>query len=148
MKSISLFSIFAFVVPLRIEIGPRDVENKTVVFSRRDGVDGKFNINFDDVDTKVSETLDNIHKNLLESSKNFRKENTVHVDSYEDLISALNGDPGFVTCFWDENSDDEDKVKAETKATLRCYVLDEEKTDKAVNNENTQGKLAIFSKAY
>ena len=47
-----------------------------------------------------------------------------------------------------ENSDDEDKVKAETKATLRCYVLDEEKTDKAVNNENTQGKLAIFSKAY
>ena len=46
------------------------------------------------------------------------------------------------------NSDDEDKVKAETKATLRCYVLDEEKTDKAVNNENTQGKLAIFSKAY
>ena len=63
-------------------------------------------------------------------------------------MSALNGDPGFVTCFWDENSDDEDKVKAETKATLRCYVLDEEKTDKAVNNENTQGKLAIFSKAY
>ena len=135
-------------VPLRIEIGPRDVENKTVVFSRRDGVDGKFNVNFDDVGTKVSETLDNIHNNLLESSKNFRNENTVHVDSYEDLISALNGDPGFVTCFWDENSDDEDKVKAETEATLRCYVLDEEKTDKAVNNENTQGKLAIFSKAY
>ena len=105
-------------VPLRIEIGPRDVENKTVVFSRRDGVDGKFNINFDDVGTKVSETLDNIHNNLLESSKNFRKENTVHVDSYEDLISALNGDPGFVTCFWDENSDDEDKVKAETLSLI------------------------------
>jgi len=135
-------------LPLRIEIGPRDVENKTVVFSRRDGVDGKFNSNFDDVSSKVSETLDNIHNNLLESSKKFRKENTTHVDSYEDLISTLNGDPGFVTCFWDENSDDEDKVKAETKATLRCYVLDEEKTDKAVNNENTQGKLAIFSKAY
>jgi len=135
-------------VPLRIEIGPRDVENKSVVFSRRDGIDGKFNINFDDISSKVSETLDNIQNNLLESSKNFRKENTVHVDSYEELISALNEDTGFVTCFWDENSDDEDKVKAETKATLRCYVLGEEKTDKAVNNENTQGKLAIFSKAY
>ena len=60
-------------MPLRIEIGPRDVENKTVVFSRRDGVDGKFNINFDDVSTKVSETLDNIHNNLLESSKIFVK---------------------------------------------------------------------------
>ena len=135
-------------VPLRIEIGPRDVENKSVVFSRRDGVDGKFKINFDDVNTKVSETLDNIHNNLLESSRNFRKENTIHVDTYEELISALNGDPGFVTCFWDENSDDEEKVKAETKATLRCYVLAEESTEKAVNNENAQGKLAIFSKAY
>ena len=60
----------------------------------------------------------------------------------------MNGDPGFVTCFWDENSDDEDKVKTETKATLRCYVLGEEKTDKAVNNKNAKGKLAIFSKAY
>ena len=134
--------------PLRIEIGPRDVENKSVVFSRRDGVDGKFNINFDDINAKVSETLDDIHNNLLESSRNFRKENTIHVDSYEQLISELNGDQGFVTCFWDENSDDEDKIKAETKATLRCYVLGEEKTDKAVNNENAQGQLAIFSKAY
>ena len=135
-------------VPLRIEIGPRDVENKSVVFSRRDGVQGKFNINLDDVYAKVSETLDDIHNNLLESSRNFRKENTVHVDSYEELITALNNDPGFVTCYWDENSDDEDNVKSETKATLRCYVLGEEKTDKAVNNENAQGKLAIFSKAY
>ena len=92
--------------------------------------------------------MDDIHNNLLQSSRNFRKENTVHVDSYEKLISSLNGNSGFLTCFWDENSDDEDKVKAETKATLRCYVLDEEKTDKAVNNENEQGKLAIFSKAY
>ena len=63
----------------------------------------------------IYKLVDNIHNNLLESSKNFRKENTVHVDSYEDLISALNGDPGFVTCFWDENSDDEDKVKAEKR---------------------------------
>ena len=135
-------------VPLRIEIGPRDVENKSVVFSRRDGVDGKFDINFDDINTKVTETLDDVHKNLLNLSRNFREENTVHVDSYEELISALYGEPGFVTCFWNENSDDENKVKAETKATLRCYVLNEEKTDKAVNNENEQGKLAIFSKAY
>ncbi len=135
-------------VPLRIEIGPRDVENKSVVFSRRDGVDGKFSVSLDNVNAKVSESLDDIHNNLLESSRNFRKENTVHVDSYEKLITALKGNPGFVTCYWDENSEDEDKVKAETKATLRCYVLDEEKTDNAVNNENTHGKLAIFSKAY
>ena len=135
-------------VPLRLEIGPRDIENNSVVFSRRDGVEGKFNVPISEIKNKVSENLDDIHNKLLESSKIFREENTKHVENYEALIAALNSEPGFVTCYWDENSSDEDRVKQETKATLRCYVLDHDKTGKAVNNENTQGKLAIFSKAY
>jgi prolyl-tRNA synthetase len=135
-------------VPLRLEIGPRDIENNSVVFSRRDGVEGKFNVPISEIKNKVSENLDDIHNNLLESTKIFREENTKHVENYEALIAALNSEPGFVTCYWDENSSDEDRVKQETKATLRCYVLDHDKTGKAVNNENSQGKLAIFSKAY
>ncbi len=135
-------------VPLRIEIGPRDVENNSVVFSRRDGVEGKFNVSIPDINAKVVESLEDIHNKLLDSSKTFREENTKHVESYEDLINTLNSEVGFVTCYWDENSKDEDKVKADTKATLRCYVLNHEETGEAVNNLNTQGKLAIFSKAY
>ena len=135
-------------VPLRIEIGPRDVENNSVVFSRRDGVEGKFNVSISDINTKVMQSLEDIHNKLLDSSKTFREENTKHVESYEDLINTLNSEAGFVTCYWDENSKDEDKVKADTKATLRCYVLNHEETGEAVNNLNTQGKLAIFSKAY
>ena len=135
-------------VPLRIEIGPRDVENNSVVFSRRDGVEGKFNVSIPDINAKVVESLDDIHNKLLDSSKTFREENTKHVESYEDLINTLNSEAGFVTCYWDENSKDEDKVKADTKATLRCYVLNHEETGEAVNNLNSQGKLAIFSKAY
>jgi len=135
-------------VPLRIEIGPRDVENDSVVFSRRDGVEGKFNVSISDIKTKVSDNLEDIHNYLLESSKSFREENTKHVESYDDLITALNSEPGFVTCYWDENSKDEDKVKADTKATLRCYVLDHDETGEAVNNNKAEGKLAIFSKAY
>ena len=135
-------------VPLRIEIGPRDVENDSVVFSRRDGVEGKFNVSISDIKTKVSDNLEDIHNYLLESSKSFREENTKHVESYDDLITALNSEPGFVTCYWDENSKDEDKVKADTKATLRCYVLDHDETGEAVNNTKAEGKLAIFSKAY
>ncbi len=135
-------------VPLRIEIGPRDVENNSVVFSRRDGVEGKFNVSIPDINAKVVESLEDIHNKLLDSSKTFREENTKHVESYEDLINTLNSEAGFVTCYWDENSKDEDKVKADTKATLRCYVLNHEETGEAVNNLNTQGKLAIFSKAY
>ena len=135
-------------VPLRIEIGPRDVENNSVVFSRRDGLEGKFNVSIPDINAKVVESLEDIHNKLLDSSKTFREENTKHVESYEDLINTLNSEAGFVTCYWDENSKDEDKVKADTKATLRCYVLNHEETREAVNNLNTQGKLAIFSKAY
>ena len=135
-------------VPLRIEIGPRDIENNTVVFSRRDGVQGKFNVPISDITTKVSENLDDIHNKLLEASRIFREDNTKHVENYEELISELKSEPGFVTCYWDENSEDEDKVKQETKATLRCYVLDHKETAKAVNNKKIDGKLAIFSKAY
>ena len=135
-------------VPLRIEIGPRDIENNTVVFSRRDGVQGKFNVPISDITTTVSENLDDIHNKLLEASRIFREDNTKHVENYEELISELKSEPGFVTCYWDENSEDEDKVKQETKATLRCYVLDHKETAKAVNNKKIDGKLAIFSKAY
>ena len=135
-------------VPLRIEIGPRDIENNTVVFSRRDGVQGKFNVPISDITTTVIENLDDIHNKLLEASRIFREDNTKHVENYEELISKLKSEPGFVTCYWDENSEDEDKVKQETKATLRCYVLDHKETAKAVNNKKIDGKLAIFSKAY
>jgi prolyl-tRNA synthetase len=135
-------------VPLRIEVGPRDIENNTVVFSRRDGVQGKFNVPISDITTTVSENLDDIHNKLLEASRIFREDNTKHVENYEELISELKSEPGFVTCYWDENSEDEDKVKQVTKATLRCYVLDHKETAKAVNNKKIDGKLAIFSKAY
>ena len=135
-------------VPLRIEIGPKDIENSSVVFSRRDGVNGKSSVSIDDVSQKLKENLDDIQSNLLETSKNFRKENTIHVDSKAELIDTLNSTPGFVTCYWDENTSDEIEIKDLTKATLRCYLLDNEDSAKSVNNESVEGKKAIFSKAY
>ena len=135
-------------VPLRIEIGPKDIENNSVVFSRRDGVNGKSSISIDDVSQKLKENLDDIQSNLLETSKNFRKENTIHVDSKAELIDTLNSNPGFVTCYWEENTSDEIEIKDLTKATLRCYLLDNEDSAKSVNNKSVEGKKAIFSKAY
>ena len=135
-------------VPLRIEIGPKDIENNSVVFSRRDGVNGKSSISIDDVSQKLKENLDDIQSNLLDTSKNFRNENTIHVDSKAELIDTLNSTPGFVTCYWDENTSDEIEIKDLTKATLRCYLLENEGSAKAVNNESVEGKKAIFSKAY
>ena len=77
-------------VPLRIEIGPKDIEKNSVVFSRRDGVDGKNSISINEVSQKLKDNLDDIQSNLLETSKNFRKDNTIHVDSKAELIDTLN----------------------------------------------------------
>ncbi len=135
-------------VPLRIEIGPKDIEKNSVVFSRRDGVDGKNSISINEVSQKLKDNLDGIQSNLLETSKNFRKDNTIHVDNKAELIDTLNSTPGFVTCYWDENTSDEIEIKDLTKATLRCYLMENGDSAKAVNNESVEGKKAIFSKAY
>ena len=135
-------------VPLRIEIGPRDIENDSVVVSRRDGEKEKFSVPINELNDYVQKELEDIQNKLLESSQKFRESNTVHVDSYDDLIRTLNEKPGFVSCYWHENSEQEDEVKNLTKGTLRCYVIDNEKLENSVNEPSQKGKLAIFSKAY
>ena len=85
---------------------------------------------------------------MLHSSKQHQEENTIHVSSKKELIEALNSNPGFVTCYWNEDSDDENEIKEITKATLRCYLLDSTESEISVNNSNEKGKLAVFSKAY
>jgi prolyl-tRNA synthetase len=135
-------------VPLRIEIGPRDIENNSVVVSRRDGEKEKISVSLNELNDYVQKELADIQNKLLESSQKFRESNTVHVDSYDDLISTLNDKPGFVSCYWHENSEQEDEVKNLTKGTLRCYVIDNDKLENSVNEPSQKGKLAIFSKAY
>ena len=135
-------------VPLRIEIGPKDIENGSVVFSRRDGVDGKFSVPISDISKKINSVLDDIQISMLDSSKKYQEENTIHVSTKDELIESLNSKPGFVTCYWHENSDDENQIKELTKATLRCYLLDSTETDTSVNDSTKKGNLAIFSKAY
>lgn len=135
-------------VPLRIEIGPRDIENNSVVVSRRDGEKEKISVSMTELNNYVLKELEDIQNKLLESSQKFRESNTVHVESYDDLISTLNEKPGFVSCYWHENSEQEDEVKNLTKGTLRCYVIDNDKLENSVNEPSQKGKLAIFSKAY
>ena len=135
-------------VPLRIEIGPKDIENGSVVFSRRDGVDGKVSVPISDISKKIDSVLDDIQISMLNSSKKYQEENTIHVSTKDELIEVLNSKPGFVTCYWHENSDDENEIKELTKATLRCYLLDSTETDTSVNDSTKKGNLAIFSKAY
>ena len=134
-------------VPIRIEIGPRDIENNKVIISRRDIDNSKEEVSIDKLKSKIDQLLIDIQKNMFDISKNHMEENTMHVDSKEDLIEALNNKEGFVTCYWSENKDDELEIKELTSATIRCYPIDNEETKQSINDKK-DGKFAIFSKAY
>ena len=135
-------------VPLRIEIGPRDLVNESVICSRRDIDENKFEIPFESLKETVGEQLKEIQVSMFEKSKKYREDNTVHVESMDELLSTLNEKQGFVSCYWSENSEDENNIKELTKATLRCYLFDSKEGVKSINQENVDGKLAIFAKAY
>ena len=134
-------------VPIRIEIGPRDIENNKVILSRRDIDNSKEEVSMDKLESKIDQLLIDIQKNMFDVSKNHMEENTIHVESKEELIEALNNNEGFVTCYWSENKDDELEIKELTSATIRCYPINNEETKQSINDKN-DGKFAIFSKAY
>jgi len=120
-------------VPLRIECGPRDVEAGTVLCARRTGGDGeKFALSLDDgFAAAVSSELDTMQSDLLEAAKARMAAATFEVDSYAEMAEQLADSdgsqaPGFFLVPWTDDADTEEQVKKETKATIRCFPLDQQ----------------------
>ena len=134
-------------VPLRIEIGPNEVNENKVVISRRDIDNSKVDILFENINHEIEKLLLDIQTNLLKKSKEHLKQNTTHVETFDELIDTLNKKSGFVTCYWKENKEDELKVKESTSATIRCYPLSHSENKQSINQKD-DGKFTIFSKAY
>ena len=134
-------------VPIRIEIGPRDIENNKVILSRRDIDNSKEEVSIEKLKSTIDQLIIDIQNNMFDISKKHMEENTIHVDTKEDLIEALNNKEGFVTCYWSENKDDELEIKELTSATIRCYPINNKETKQSINDKK-DGKFAIFSKAY
>ena len=134
-------------VPIRIEIGPRDIENNKVILSRRDIDNSKEEVSIEKLKSTIDQLIIDIQNNMFDISKKHMEENTIHVDTKEDLIEALNNKEGFVTCYWSENKDDELEIKELTSATIRCYPINNEETKQSINDKK-DGRFAIFSKAY
>ena len=134
-------------VPIRIEIGPRDIENNKVILSRRDIDNSKEEVSIEKLKSTIDQLIIDIQNNMFDISRKHMEENTIHVDTKEDLIEALNNKEGFVTCYWSENKDDELEIKELTSATIRCYPINNEETKQSINDKK-DGKFAIFSKAY
>lgn len=135
-------------VPVRIAIGPRDVEKGTVELARRDTLTKEF-ISNEDVVEKVKSLMDEIQKNLFDKAVAYRTGNTTEVSSYGEFKEVLETKGGFILAHWDGTIETEEKIKNETKATIRCIPLDGEKVAGTcmVTGKPSTGKV-LFAKAY
>ena len=135
-------------IPLRIEVGPRDLDKNQVMLARRDnGV--KTPASQDNLVQTVLETLDAIQRNLFEKAKEHRTKNSRPVDDYSKFGEILDTESGFLWSHWCGSGVCEEKVKNETKATIRCIPMNREKeTGKCVVcGEASEGRV-IFARAY
>ena len=135
-------------VPLRIAIGPKDLEKGTVEMARRDTLTKEI-VETTAVVARVEGLLEEIQENLFTKAINYRTAHTTQVSSYDEFKKVLNEKGGFISAHWDGTSATEEKIKKETKATIRCIPLD---TDNEGGTCIVTGKVSarkvLFAKAY
>lgn len=135
-------------VPVRLGLGKRDIENNTIEVARRDTKE-KTTIPLDNVVSHVEQLLVDIQENLLNRAKKFREDHFTKVDNFEEFKTVLETKGGFLSCHWDGTSETEEKIKEETKATIRCIPLDaEEENGVCVYSGKPSTRRVIFAKAY
>jgi prolyl-tRNA synthetase len=135
-------------VPLRIAIGPRDLESGTVEVARRDTKEKKV-IRMEEVAVVIPRLLDEIQANIYQKALKFRNEKTTSVDSYDDFKNVLDGKGGFILAHWDGTAETEAAIKEETKATIRCIPLDAvEEVGKCIYSGRPSGRRVLFARAY
>lgn len=136
-------------VPIRIAIGPRDLENGQVEMARRDTLTKSIE-KLDGLAAIIEQTLTKIQQNIFEKARQFRQENTTKVSTYEEFKDVLKNKGGFIEAYWDGDSETEEKIKNETKATIRCIPFGETKLEGKLDFYS--GKQAkhkvVFAKAY
>ncbi|MEI6680227.1 MAG: proline--tRNA ligase [Mariniphaga sp.] len=135
-------------VPVRLAIGPRDLENGSIEVARRDTLEKSVE-KLDNIDQVVEDLLDAIQKNIYSKAFNFRAENTTIVDSYDEFKTLLNTKGGFFLAHWDGTTETELRIKEETKATLRCIPFGgDEEEGKCMVTGLPSKRRVIFALAY
>lgn len=135
-------------VPVRIAIGPRDVENNTVEVARRDTKEKDF-LSVIDLDDKVMHLLENIQNNIYQKALDFRDQNIHVADTWDEFKDILENKGGFISAHWDGTGETENKIKELTKATIRCIPLDNKQEEgKCILTGNPSTQRVLFAKAY
>ena len=134
-------------VPLRLAMGARDLENGTIELARRDTMT-KETVSFDGIVETIKNLLEEIQANIYQKALNFRLENTREVDTWEDFKEEIKKG-GFLLCHWDGTPETEEKIKAETKATIRCIPFEGDKTPgNCIYTGKPSNQRVIFAIAY
>jgi prolyl-tRNA synthetase len=135
-------------IPVRLAIGPRDIENKTIEVARRDNLT-KETIPVDAVIEYIPRLLDEIQENILNKAIRFKEENTYFVDNWDDFIKRLDDTGGFIMAHWDGTAETETKIKDETKATIRCIPFDSPDEDgKCIYSGKPSKRRVLFARSY
>lgn len=135
-------------VPVRLAIGPRDLENGTVEVARRDTKEKQI-MKFDQIATDVPALLDAIQSNIYQRALNFRNTTTNKADTYEEFKKLLDDKGGFVLAHWDGTKETEAAIKEETKATIRCIPLDaKDEAGVCIYSGKPSSRRVLFARAY
>lgn len=135
-------------VPIRVEIGPRDLENNSAVIVRRDTREKIF-VSIDELPEKIGETLEAIHKNMYNKALENLNARTNPAKDFDEFKKVLEEKGGFVKAMWCGNRECEDEIKAQTAATSRCMPFEQETiSDKCVCCGKPAKKLVYWAKAY
>jgi len=134
-------------VPVRLAVGPRDLENGTVEVARRDNL-SKEVVALEGIDQHIVQLLDDIQENIYKKAVDFRAEKTVSVDTYDEFKVRLE-EGGFIMAHWDGTPETEQRIKEETKATIRCIPLDQpEEEGVCILTGKPSKKRVMFARAY
>ena len=134
-------------VPLRLAMGGRDLENGTIELARRDTMN-KETVSFDNIVETIQNLLKEIQDNIYQKALDFRLANTREVNTWEEFKEEIKK-PGFLLCHWDGTPETEEKIKAETKATIRCIPFEGDKTPgKCIYTGKPSAQRVIFAIAY
>jgi prolyl-tRNA synthetase len=135
-------------IPVRIAIGPRDMENKTIEIVRRDTLEKK-TYPIDQIVNIVTDLLEDMQKNIFKKALNYRSEHTYKTDSYEEFKNILDDKGGFILAHWDGTEETELLIKEETKATIRCIPFDAPVEEgKCIRTGKPSNKRVLFARAY
>jgi len=135
-------------VPVRLAIGPRDIENKTAEVCRRDTLEKEI-VPLDKITDHIIFLLDDIQDNMLKKALSFREENTFKVDTWADFKKTLDEPGGFILAHWDGTAETENRIKEETKATIRCIPFDSPDEDgKCIYSGKPSKRRVLFARSY